>query len=143
MKKYNSIPKIIALVFLLVLAIQGCKERNNPDPLTVQLNRLGQTWQLGEVVNDGINVTDKFTGFTLTITTNKSFTTLNGANAWPASGTFEFIGDNKNILLRSDGLEITILSINATNLQLTFTQTELPGGRTSGITGEFNFSLIN
>ena len=134
---------LITLCLSLLVIGQGCGGDDSPSPLQKQSKLLANTWSLGEVINDNVNVTAQFSGFTLTMDSDMKFTTTNGGNAWPSSGTLEFDNNDVDELLRNDGVNITIVSISKSSLQLRFIQSDLATTRTTGITGDFNFSLIN
>ena len=76
-----------------------------------------------------------YAGLTLSFTST-SYTTTNGGKIWPASGTWSFVGEPGNKIKRDDGLEITIESINTSQLVLTFTwATTTSGGRVASLKG--------
>lgn len=121
----------------------------------IETARLVKTWEYENVTLEGAQPGEDYTGFTLTITanedaTNKSYSTTNGQSAWPASGTWDFVdGTDFNTIRRSDGIEMTITELTATNLTLSFTITEDDvakfGQRTQeaqGVVGEYVFELV-
>jgi len=127
--------KIIILVFVL-LKISGCgkEEIFTPNDKTEEL-LMAQAWELTEVRIDGV-VSDLYAGLTLSFG-SKTYTTTNGGKVWPASGQWEFIGEKGDKILRDDGLQITIISANASQLVLSFTlnSTVYDGGRTGSLKG--------
>ncbi|MCU0344547.1 MAG: hypothetical protein MUF28_12095 [Ignavibacterium sp.] len=127
--------KIIILVFVL-LRICGCGKEENftPNEKTEEL-LVAQIWELAEVNIDGV-MSDLYSGLTLSFG-SKTYTTTNGGKIWPASGDWEFIGEKGDKILRDDGLEIDIISINASQLVLSFTwnSTIYDGGRTGSLKG--------
>lgn len=134
---------IIMLFFVFTtLIFSGCKKGDDPDPAAEKFKQLSGVWRLGTVTNDGLDVTTQYNGFTLTINANKTFSTTNGNNPWPASGTLEFTNADLDQWLRSDGTEITIQNSTASVLVLSMTQSSITNGRISGVTGQFVFSLI-
>ncbi len=147
MKKFRLVFQLgKTLFFFVILAsigvTQGCNDDDDDiDPLQTRLAELTGTWQLGSVLNDANDVSDQFQGFMLTLNADKTFFTTNGGNAWPATGSFDFVDDNINQILRSDDIAITIADVTTNSLQLTFMQNAITG-RTQGITGSFSFSLI-
>ena len=129
-----------ALFFALLLA-NGCKKKTvEPDARTVQLEKLTSTWKVKTVDNDGADVTSQYTGFTLIID-QLTYSTQNGGNPWPASGTYDFKGSDLTKLVRSDNVEVSIDEITDKTLVLTFNYNTVNGGRVNGITGDFTFSL--
>lgn len=127
--------KIIILVFVL-LRISGCgqEEKFTPNEKTEEL-LMAQVWELTEVRIDGV-VSDLYAGLTLTFG-SKTYTTTNGGKVWPASGTWEFIGEKGDKILRDDGLQIDIISANASQPVISFTwnSTVYDGGRTGSLKG--------
>ncbi|MEM9679026.1 MAG: hypothetical protein AAF901_01780 [Bacteroidota bacterium] len=123
------------------LALQGCRDDDETNPQEIRLQELSQTWVLGTVTNDGNDVTSQFTGFTLTID-QFSFTTQNGGNTWPDSGTYSFLENDLDLILRLDAVEINVVSLSAEALTITFQISQL-NGRKQGVTGNFEFQLIN
>ena len=124
---------------MLVFTFSCKKKAPEPDEKTIQQGKLSATWSVNEVENDGSDVTDQFTGFTLTIN-QLNYSTQNGGNPWPSSGTYDFKGTDLFTLLRSDGTEIKIEELTSTTLVLSFNYTSV-NGRTLGVTGDFTFSL--
>ena len=135
--------KVLAAVVCLFGAFHfmaGCKSDDGPNPEQVRLQELSQTWVLGTVTNDGNDVTSQFTGFSLTVD-QFSFTTQNGGNAWPGSGTYSFVENDLDRILRSDGVEMSVTGISSDDLTLSFQISTVSGGRISGVNGSFVFSL--
>ncbi|MEM9859312.1 MAG: lipocalin family protein [Bacteroidota bacterium] len=129
---------------IFILFYGGCgndDDANTIDPKTAQLNALAGLWQVNGVINDNIDVSDQFTSFTLQITENR-YTTQNGGNPWSEQGTFDIKSDDINILTRDDDVELKIDELNEGTLVLSFNYSVPPGGRRSGITGQFTFSLV-
>lgn len=139
----SSIRQGLTLFFIVALfGYSGCKnDDQGVNPLDTRLQQLKGTWTLGTVQNDGNDVTDEFSGFQLVLNSEKVFSTQNGGNAWPSSGTYDLVDGNIDRMLRNDGVEVTIDSISTDAMVLSFTQSST-GGRTAGITGSFIFSLI-
>lgn len=144
--KYPSLLRPITLLVFLsaMIFLNGCGGNSptpEPDPLEEQMKLLAGAWKLGTVKNDGVDVTGKYNGFTLLIAPAKTFTTTNGYNAWPASGSFTFPNNDPEVLSRNDGIEITINSLSTSSVELAFTK-NTAGGRINGVTGQFIFSLV-
>ena len=137
---------IVKTVFygLLILVITlgySCKKKDpQPDARTIQLSKISTTWNINKVVNDDLDVTDQYSGFTLTVN-QLNYTTQNGGNPWPSSGTYDFKDGDLTTIIRNDGTEIKIEELTTSSLILSFNYASLSGGRTAGITGDFTFSL--
>lgn len=146
MKKSN-----IAVAFLLGLVLViGCKSKKTPEPSEKekQTTLLSQSWTAKSAANsvtlDGTDVTSDWTGFTLTISSDNTYSATSIASGreavWPTPGTWDFKSDTElSTLLRGDGVEMNVV-VDDTNLQLKFTYTT-PGGRTNGTDGAWIFNM--
>jgi len=127
----------ILLAVFGMMQISGCGEDEQsltPNQVTEDL-LTSQVWEMTEVKIDDV-VSDLYSGLTLSFGSN-TYTTTNGGKVWPASGTWEFVGDKGDKILRDDGLAITIESVNASQLVMSFTwsTTTYDGGRAGSLTG--------
>lgn len=122
--------KSIAIIaFLAGFAfMMGCKKDDGggPSEEDMKLEELAATWTLSSASLDGDDRTANWTGFTLTATLAKTYSTSgsNDENVWPASGTWEFAGTTGaglDVLNRSDGVTINIDNVSANALDLSFT----------------------
>jgi hypothetical protein len=133
--RIQSAIKVLRIIFVLLL-VGGCKEDEpqTPNDITEELLK-AQVWELTETKIDGV-VSDIYDGLTLSFGT-KTYSTTNGGKIWPASGTWEFVGDKGDKILRDDGLAITIEKVDASQLVMTFTwnTTTLDGGRMASLKG--------
>lgn len=121
--------------------LSGCK-KDDPDPQEEQIKALAGTWTLSGVTNDGTDVTVQYQQFTLTLTTDKTYSTTNGGNPWPARGTFDFPDDTiTDRVNRDDNVVVTIAEVTASSLVLRFNINSVGAGTAAGITGSFTFSL--
>lgn len=128
-----------SLLFLVLVLAFSCKKKTELDEKTIQLDKLSATWSVSQAENDGSDVTSQYSGFTLTVD-QLNYTTQNGGNPWPSSGTYDFKQGDLFTLVRSDGTEIKIEELTSTSLILSFNYTAV-NGRTSGVTGDFTFSM--
>jgi len=140
-----SILLIILISFMLTL---GCKEKN-PTPTELQLTFLqngGLGWVLGSngVIKDGLDVTSQFTGFKLQINGNK-YTTQNGLiPVWQPTGMWEFQSNDPALMLRDDGVLMTVVKNNTTEMTMYFTADGVPtGGRIGSVSGQYEFHLVS
>ena len=138
MKHYYKI--VFPSIFLALLTFLSACKKDDPNPTTLRIKELTSVWNVSSVINDDVDVTSQFSGFKLTIN-DRTYSTINGGNPWPASGTYEINSTDLNTILRSDGTAVTIDEITATTLILSFNFSSLVGGRLSGVTGNFTFSL--
>ncbi|OEK01276.1 hypothetical protein BFP97_07010 [Roseivirga sp. 4D4] len=142
MKQLYSKKRILYASIALFCLVLGCKD-DDPSPSEQRLIDLTATWNVSSVINDGTNVSDQFTGFSLTVSGDKTYATVNGGNPWPASGTFDLNPDDLDTFIRDDNVEVSIVEITATALSLSFQMSNVRSVRsgTSGITGSFTFNL--
>ncbi|MEE3112635.1 MAG: lipocalin family protein [Bacteroidota bacterium] len=122
---------LVFLFFILVLFI-GCNSADpDPDPVADPLDDqaalLDGTWILKDAssaTKDG-NVVSGFENITLTFSGGSknggNYSTTNSASAdvWPNSGTWTFQNGDKNKLLRSDNVVLSI-SLTSTTLRTSF-----------------------
>ncbi len=129
------LPVLLVVVMSSLLSCKG----DDPDPVQEQINKLTATWQLETVINDDVDVSSQFTGFSLTVDGTR-YSTQNGGSPWPAMGTYELLPDNLNLIQRDDNTPITITEITTETLVLRFNFSR-DGGVREGINGSFTFSL--
>ena len=100
------------------------------DPLDTQGNLLNGTWKVKDansVTKDG-TIVDVFTSMTLTVSggsaSGGNYSTLNSDSdeIWPSSGSWTFQNSDKNKILISDGVSVSI-SVTETTLRTSFTTT--------------------
>ena len=127
--------RFFSLVFFFTLFLVSCggEEEEGPtpvDPLDEQANLLNGSWivkDANSVTKDG-TIVDVFTNLTLTISGgsksggNYSTSNSDSAEIWPNSGTWTFQNGDKNTLLRSDNVVMSI-SVTETTLRTSFTTT--------------------
>lgn len=142
--------KTYIIGFFTIFLLWGCKSES-PTAEEEQINLLSRGWkaQTGVFATlDGDDVSINFSGFLLQFHNTKTFTSSNGNDpVWPGSGSwdFEINGNDKNLskLVRDDGVVMTIHSLTATSLKISFIhQGADAGGRIKGVDGEFAFDLI-
>lgn len=143
----NTLRKILTLVLLCTIAFSCGEEESEPAPEneeTTQLQKLAKTWVPVSIMKDDEDIIGRFTGFTITFTQQKTYTTTPSrgdfdVEPFKPSGAWDFRGDNLNIIARDDGVDMNI-SVTETRLTLQF-QIANPNGRTWGI-GEYDFELV-
>ena len=128
MKYFRSL-----LILLFSIAIISCSDDDDGggpapvDPLDTQGNLLNGSWKVKDansVTKDG-SIVDVFTNMTLTVSGgsksggNYSTSNSDSDEIWPNSGTWEFQSGDKNKLLRSDGVVVSI-SLTETTLRTSF-----------------------
>jgi len=137
-----------ALVIAGLLAVSSCQHHKDPEPEEVFDNKVSKTWIVGSVIEDGKDVTDTFTNFSLTFTSDKKYTSMNNplkAGTFAESGTFEPLASAGSPDLFDVQLDnTTTLAVSAlSETQLKFTlQYKGTGARTSSISGNYLFTLL-
>ena len=140
---YQYKTTLFLLVALCMTAMATGCGGDDPSLEELTLNDLSATWQVNNVENDDLDVSDQFNGFMLTVNRDGTFSTTNGSNPWPAQGTYEFSDETIRHIRRDDGVNITIQTLTPTRLTLSFSMTDVRGeaNNTDGITGAFIFDL--
>lgn len=138
------------LLFIGLVGLTGCRKKSDdpgPTALDLRLEELmngGSNWVVGSsgVTKDGLDVTDQFAGFKLTIG-NKTYSTVNGLSpVWEPTGTWDFQGDNPDLIVRDGSTQVTV-NLSTSALTLIFTAAGVPGGRVKSVSGEYQFHLVN
>ena len=135
MKYLHSIKSIFLTLFLCTIFISCSDEDGGDDvtpvdPLDTQANALNGTYEITDVnsVSKDGEIVSVFTSMTLTISGgsasggNYSTTNSDSDEIWPSSGTWTFQNGDKNKILRSDGVSVSI-SVTETTLRTSFTTT--------------------
>lgn len=139
---------ILLLGIASVLVFTSCKKKppviTELDQRIIDLKNNGSAWIIGtsgSVMKDDYDVTDQFKDFKLTFG-DKTYTTVNGVSpVWPVSGTWDFKGGNKDIIIRADGVEMSV-NLNGNTLMLSFIAEGITsGGRIGSVKGAYNFLL--
>lgn len=143
---------IYTIALICLVLIIGCKKDDvepTPDPAQEQLINLmngGVSWVVsdqGAVYKDNYDVTNQFAGFKLTIGEFNYSTENSTSNAWPTSGSWQFVDNDLNRIERNDGVLIMVV-LSGNNLTLTFNVEEAnTGGRYFDVPGEYSFHLVS
>lgn len=128
----------VTLIFCGLLMLQSCGGKGSDPSPADQMKAIltSGTWNLQNVLVDGIDQSSVYTGLTLRFTDN-NFTSTNGRVVWPPSGTWQLSDDTGKNLTRGDGLPISIEEATTSKLVLKFTwnQTTLGQGRVNSVKG--------
>ncbi len=102
----------------------------------------GSAWVMSGVKVDDV-VLDLYKNLNISFTSdadgsNGKYTSVNGGVIWPASGTWKFKNADAKVMVREDGLEITIDAITEKTMTISFTRTgdTVFGGRTKAVGGK-------
>ena len=134
----NKLLSCLMVGVMLVLA--SCNNDKTEAAPDVQALLTSGSWKMKTVTVDGVNENDLFTNLSVTFTATE-FTTLNGEPVWPASGTWTFSGGDQNLIVRNDGIEVSVEEISETELtlKLLWSKTTLGSGRVESIQGNHAF----
>ncbi|MCW5909769.1 MAG: hypothetical protein KIT62_01785 [Cyclobacteriaceae bacterium] len=149
----RTIPRFFSLLMLgmIPLLYSGCKKDDPVKPITdQQIEKLNGSWKATEVKADDI-LQDEYDDFVLTFSGDAGNKFLEYTpegrpfvSPWPESGTLLFDdADPQRVLHRDDDVVITY-EVTNTTLTISFDFSEegyINNGRTSGITGEWEFKF--
>lgn len=140
-----KISRALLLMMLSVLLIQACKK---DDPQTeadkIRSLLIAGEWSLQTAIVDQVDQTSLYQGLILSFTTT-SFTSVNGGVVWPSNGSWEFKDESGEAIIRGDGLEIVIATIDESTLEISFTLVEgsLGEARQSSVAGNHVFTFTH
>jgi hypothetical protein len=141
----NKILIFVAFVLVaMTTLISACKEDATAEEAF--LKKISGDWTASSigVTVDGVEINGVFADFTLTVTNDGSFNTVNGNSPiWPATGSFTPVSSSSVVgfdLQRNDGVVITVEQLADQVLVLSF-QYVNPNGRTSSVSGNYKFDL--
>ncbi len=130
---------ILMVLCTAMLGLLSCGDDGpKKTPEEKQLELLARDWTVSSVVADGVDITSNFSGLVVTFDLDGNYSTNTGYGpVWPDSGTFTLSGSDFGTIERSDGVSLSITEVTATSLTVGFTYSTLPGGRVSGILGDY------
>ena len=141
--------KILVLGFSLLglCIIYSCSEDELTAEEQLELEReeilafIEETpWETNSVIREGVETSD-FEGFQLELK-DGTFRTINGGQAWPESGTWQFVEGESNQLIRDDGVIMTVeLQGDDVEISFTFEEEVFTGGRTKTVQTRIAFIL--
>jgi len=136
MTKFTQRHSFVFAICVVLLASTACKHKNDPQPDLL----LQKTWIVKKVEVDGMDKTSAFSNMTLKFSPGK-YTATNGGDVWADNGTWSYAKNSSTLIIRGDGVQVTISEITEKNLQLNFTwlETTFKGGRIMGIKGNNTF----
>jgi hypothetical protein len=142
--KAIKVKTALLLIIISVLLIQACK-KDDPQLATDRIKSLliDGAWTLQTALVDEVDKTSLYEGLILNFT-KTSFTSVNGGVVWPSNGSWEFKDASGETIIRDDGLEIDIVTIDKSTLQITFTLVEgsLDEARQTSVAGNHVFTFI-
>lgn len=115
---------------IILLTTTSCKgggdDTPQKTPQEIAQEVMEATWSLengGSITLDGSNVSNRYEGFTLRIG-NKTYTTTNAGELFPATGTWNWVGTSDNQVTTESGKEITITELSSTRFAFSFRKTD-------------------
>jgi hypothetical protein len=142
-RRYFVYRKAVTTLLLFLLLLSGCKKEEAPTKAQINKNLLTSgLWKVTSVTVDDIDQTDLFMGMTLFFGDN-SFTSAGAVPVWSLTGTWQFTDETGSIFRRNDGIDVTIVELDKSKLQLRldWTKTTLGSGRVSSIAGSHVFTF--
>jgi hypothetical protein len=137
--------ELILLLVVLVIILSSCGGNGGgpeePSEQDLAFEKLSGAWTLnngGSINLDGNNVSANYAGFTLSFT-DGSFTTTNAGDLFPASGTWEWVGEATNQIRTGRGKVVTISTLTTSSFQFSFTKNA--SNAAAGIDGNYVIAL--
>lgn len=131
---------LAVLSLAIVFASCGGDDGPSQTPQEIAQELLETTWTMTAITLDGSDVSDSYTGLTITIG-DGTFTTTNAGDLFPATGTWDWIGETNNMIRTGRGKEITLNTLNETSTILSFLKTT--GNQAAGISGSYVITMSN
>lgn len=139
---------VISTIICSLIIVEACDRKKQEDKTLIKertdflVNKATWTAQIVDVPANSATTPDDWEGVFTVRFSETNMTTSNaptGATAvWP-SGQWSFKDENADIIVRGDGIEMTVLTITENSFQVQFTYN--PGGRTNTIEGPYTFDF--
>lgn len=147
--KTSNMKTIVYILIIIATGLVSCNDDDEATPVdsaqlkaevTAQLSE--STWNVQTVTVDRLDQNDLFEGFSLSFG-DGTFTSQNGGEVWPASGTWQFANEEATAIVRDDDTVINILTLNdfALVISLSWSENTIGLGRTNSISGEHVFTF--
>ncbi len=147
----KNIRGVFYMLALIATFVVGCKDDDDATPVdTLEQQRAevlgqlaGETWSVSTVTVDNLEQNSLFENLSLSFG-DGTFTSQNGGEVWPSSGTWQFANDGASAIIRDDGTVVNIVTLNASTLvlSLSWSGNSIGLGRSESISGEHVFTLI-
>lgn len=139
----KALYKYLIAIFVLCIALNCGGDDTPPSVQQQAFERLAGAWDLtqgGSIVVDGVDASLNFVGFTLSFT-DGGFNTTNAGELFNATGTWEWVDTDAQMLRLDDGKVITIVNLTETEFEFSF-QFSGAGGEANGAEGTAGNYLI-
>jgi len=138
----KQIFKYKPIIIFIVLAISSCETTITPPDLEMEREDLlsASSWNVSEVSQSGNDISEAFTGATITFQSDGSYTTTIDPifdDAWPANGSWLLLSVD---LISVNGVEMTLSNVSASSITLSYV-VQNSGGRISGLDGDYVMKL--
>jgi hypothetical protein len=146
MKRMPFVFPIVCLIILIGIHFSACdNDSTTPEPDSEFREQISAVWTLQHAIVDGTDITAAFPNLTLTVNIDGEFTVTNPISPiWPSEGTYFLEKDptsEQYTIVRSDGLEIEVVNITSSTLELHM-QFQPSSGRTKSIGGVYEFLFV-
>lgn len=138
--------ELLILLVVVMLIVSSCggggDDDPGPTPQELAFEDLAGTWTLangGSITLDGDDVASSYTGFTLSFT-NGGFTTSNAGDLFPATGTWQWVGESTNQITTGRGKQVTIITLTTSAFQFSFTKTAT--NSVAGVSGNYVIKVV-
>ena len=127
----------------LMLWTSACNDDDKPDPK----NQIVKTWSVGStgfVKQDGVDVTSEYTGLTISIKNDGTYSTTNAAKLFYPTGAWAWKGPGITTFTIDGDFDINVTELSATTLHINFNMDVdhvNPDGRTSAVVGSYEIKL--
>lgn len=144
MKTYKSLSPVLLAVLLLMESFLYSACDGEGEPKTARQGTLeklmAKTWKVKSVTADGVDVTSRFAGMTITFT-ETTCAVSNGSTLWPSSDAWAFVNDEAVSIKRGDNVQVEIVSLTASSLTLAlqWTKNTFGPGREHSVSGNYTF----
>ena len=140
MNTYKSI-----LAFLLAITVLvSCSKKDGPaSALDVFKKQLAVSWKINSAQLDGTDVTAYYPNLTITFTSTLLATTNGVLPLWKPTVNITIEGTETPFhVLRDDGIDMTVVSIDATKLVIEFQYDAVRlGGRAESVGGNYHIEF--
>ena len=132
----------LALLSISLVIVSCGGDNGEPDrtPQEIAQELFLTTWTMSAITLDDADVRSSYTGLIITIG-DGTFTTTNAGDLFPATGTWDWIGESDNMITTGRGKTITLTTLTESSVILSFTKTQ--GNQAAGVSGSYEIAMTN